>query len=134
LRINDESGKKIHGIGKLLANISAKMDNFTVATQNRLSLNKMLETQIQQIAVALPRQGNGDQSQSPIQESMKSIITMFKGKSPKSTGGSLGGVGSGNAMTPDKKPSATKNFSMKSTQCVNNATLAAISSPVTSVT
>jgi hypothetical protein len=40
----------------------------------------MLETQIKQIATVLPRQSNGDPSQSPIQESMKSIFTVFKGK------------------------------------------------------
>jgi hypothetical protein len=118
LRINDEFGKKIHATDKLLENISAKMDNFTVATQNQLSFNKMLETQIQQIAAALPCQSNGDPSQSPVQESMKSIFTVFKGKAPKSTGGSLGGVGLGNAMTPNKEPSAAENFSAKSTRRV----------------
>jgi hypothetical protein len=46
LRINDEFGKKIHATEKLLENISAKMEIFTVATQNHLSFNKMLETQI----------------------------------------------------------------------------------------
>jgi hypothetical protein len=60
LRINDEFGKKIHATDKLLENISAKIDSFMVATQNQLSFNKILETQIQQIAVALPRQSNGD--------------------------------------------------------------------------
>jgi hypothetical protein len=34
-------------MGKLLENINAKMDNFTVATHNQLSINKRLETQIQ---------------------------------------------------------------------------------------
>jgi hypothetical protein len=62
LRINDEFGKKIHATNKLLENINAKMYNFTVATQNQLSLNKMLETQIPQIAAALPCQSNGDPS------------------------------------------------------------------------
>jgi hypothetical protein len=38
------------------------------------------------------------------------------------------------AMTPDKKPSAANNFSMKSTRCVNNATPAVTSSPVVPVT
>jgi hypothetical protein len=46
VRINDEVGKKIHATDKLLENINSKMDNFTVATQNQLSFNKMLETQI----------------------------------------------------------------------------------------
>ncbi len=45
VRINDEVGKKIHATDKLLENINAKMDSFTVATQNQLSFNKMLETQ-----------------------------------------------------------------------------------------
>jgi hypothetical protein len=97
LRINDEFGKKIHATDKLLENISAKIDSFTVAMQNQLSFNKKFETQIQQIVVALPRQSNGDPSQSPIQGSMKSIFTMFNGKAQKSNGGSLGGVGPGNA-------------------------------------
>jgi hypothetical protein len=98
-----------------LENISAKMGNFTIATQNQLSFNKMLETQIQQITVALPRESNGDPYQSPVQESVKSIFTVLKGKAPKSTGGCLGGVGLRNATTSDKKPSAAENFSMKST-------------------
>jgi hypothetical protein len=32
--INDVVGKKIHATDKLLENIDAKMDNFTIATQN----------------------------------------------------------------------------------------------------
>jgi hypothetical protein len=44
---------------KLLENINAKMDNFTVATQNQLSFNKKLETQIQQISATIPSQSNG---------------------------------------------------------------------------
>jgi hypothetical protein len=134
LRINDEFGTKIHPTDKLLENISAKMDSFTVATQNQLSFNNMLETHIQQIVAALSRQSNGDPSQSPVQERMKSIFTMFKRKAPKSTRGSLGEVDPGNAMTPDKEPSAAKNFSAKSTRRVNNVTLAATTSPVTPVT
>jgi hypothetical protein len=130
LRINDEFGTKIHATDKLLENISAKMDNFTVAMQNQLSFNKMLETQIQQIAAALQCQSNVDPSWSPVQESMKSIFTMFKGKVPKSTGGTLGGVGPGNAMTPDKEPRAAENFLAKSTRCIKDATSAVTSSPV----
>jgi hypothetical protein len=94
----------------------------------------MLETQIQQIAVALPHQSNGDPSQSPIQESVKSIFTVLKGNATKSTGGSLGGVGLGNAMTPDMEPSAAENFSAKSTRCIKDATSFAISSLVTLAT
>jgi ribosomal protein L1 len=65
VRINDEVGKKIHATNKLLENINAKMDSFTVAMQNLLSFNKMLETQIQQISTTIPSQSNGDSSKSP---------------------------------------------------------------------
>jgi hypothetical protein len=90
----------------------------------------MLETQIQQIIIALPHQSNGDPSQCPIQESVKSIFTVFKGKAPKSTGGSLGVVGLGNAMTPDKEPNAAEIASVKSTRHIKDVTLAVTSSPI----
>jgi hypothetical protein len=53
---------------------------------------------------------------------------MFKENTLKSTEGSLGGVGR------DKKPSAAKNFSMKFSRRVKNATPAATSSPIAPVT
>jgi hypothetical protein len=80
------------------------MDSFIVATQNQLSFNKMLETQIPQISVAIPSPSNGDSAKTPIQESVRSIFTVFKEKALKSTDGSLG-------VGRDKKPSTSKNFS-----------------------
>jgi hypothetical protein len=88
------------------------MDSFTVDTQNQLSFNKMLETQIQQISTTIPSQSNGGSSKTPIQESVRFIFTMFKEKALKSTEGSLGGV------DRNKKPSATQNFSTKFSQCI----------------
>jgi hypothetical protein len=123
VRINDEVGKKIHATDKFLVNINAKMDSFTVATQNQLSFNKMLETQIHQISAAIPSQSNGDSSKTLVPESVRSIFTVLKEKTPKPTEGSLGGVGKG-------KPSAIENFS----RGVKNATSATIGSPVASVT
>jgi hypothetical protein len=128
VRINDEVGKKIYATDKLLENINAKMDNFTVAMQNQLSFNKMLETQIQQISAAIPSQSNGDSSKTPIQESVRSIFTVFKEKAPKPTEGSLRGVGK------DKKPNTVENYSTKFSQRVKNATPAATNSPVAPVT
>jgi hypothetical protein len=86
----------------------------------------MLKTQIQQIFVAILCQGNGDSSKNPIQENVRSIITVFKEKALKSTEGCLGGVGR------DKKP--TKNYSVKFSRRIKNATPAATSSPVALVT
>jgi hypothetical protein len=104
VRTNDEVLKKIHATDKILENIKAKMDNLTVATLNQLSFNKMLETQIQQISVAIPSPSNGNSSKTPVQESVRSIFTVFKGKAPKPTEGSLGEVGR------DKKPAQPRIF------------------------
>jgi hypothetical protein len=120
VRINDGVGRKIHATYKLLENINDKMDNFTVATQNKLSFNKMFETQIQQISAAIPSQSNSKSSKPPIKESVRSIFTIFREKAPKHTDGSLGGI------SKDKKPNATENFSRR----VNNVTSAVTSSPV----
>jgi hypothetical protein len=121
-------GDSHHATDKLLENINAKMDNFTVATQNQLSFNKMLDTQIQQISAAIPSQSNGDSSKTPIRESVRSIFTVFKEKALKSTEGSLGGV------SRDKKPSVAKNFSAKFSQRIKNATSVVTSSPVAPAT
>jgi cytochrome c556 len=118
----------IHATNKLLENINAKMDSFTVATQNQLSFNKILEIQIQQISVAIPIQSNGDSSKTPNQESVRTIFTVFKEKALKYTDGSLGGV------DRDKKPNTAENFSAKFSRCVKNATPAATSSPVAPMT
>jgi hypothetical protein len=104
------------------------MYNFTVATQNQLSFNKMLEMQIQQISTTLPSQSNGDSSKIPVQKSVRSIFTLFKEKTPKSSEGSLGGVGK------DKKPSATGNFPTKFSRHVKNITPATTSSLVAPAT
>jgi hypothetical protein len=128
VRINDEVGKKIHATDKLLENINANIDSFVVATQNQMTFNKMLETQIQQISSAIPNQSNGDSSKTPVQESVRSIFTVFKEKAPKPTEGSLGGV------SKDRKPSAAENFSQKNSQRVKNSTSTVTSSPVATVT
>jgi hypothetical protein len=87
----------------------------------------MLETQIQQISAAISIQSNGDSSKTPIQESVRSIFTVFKENALKFTEGSLGGV------YRDKKPSATKNFSAKFFWRVKNVTSAARSSQIAPV-
>jgi hypothetical protein len=88
----------------------------------------MLETQIQQISIAIPSQSNGVSLKTPVQESVRSIFTVFKEKAPKPIEGSLGGV------VKDKKPSAADNSSTKFSRCVKNATPAVTSSPVAPVT
>jgi hypothetical protein len=125
---DDEVGKNIHATDKLLENINTKMDNCTVVTQNQLSFNKMLETQIRQISAAILSQGNEDSSKTPIQESVRSIFIVFKEKALKSTEGSLGGVGR------DKKANAAESFSVKFSQRVKNSMPTTTSSLVTPAT
>jgi hypothetical protein len=53
------------------------MNNFTVAVQNQLNFNKVLEMRIAQLA-ALPHPNGGDfpgQLASPIKENVKAVIT-----------------------------------------------------------
>jgi hypothetical protein len=88
----------------------------------------MLETHIQQIPATISNQSNGDSSKTPVQESVRSIFTVFKEKAIKPTKGSLGGVGK------DKKPSATKNFLPKFSRCVKNAMSVVTICPVTLAT
>jgi hypothetical protein len=44
LRINSEVGKKLLANDTILESINSKVNNFTVAVQNQLNFNKMLET------------------------------------------------------------------------------------------
>ena len=46
--------KKLHAHDKMLENINAKLDEFSSALKNQLSFNKMIETQLAQIAATIP--------------------------------------------------------------------------------
>jgi hypothetical protein len=52
--MTDSINKKLHAHDKMLENINAKLDEFSSVSKNQLSFNKMLETQLAQIAVAIP--------------------------------------------------------------------------------
>jgi hypothetical protein len=72
--------------------MSTKMDSFTIVMQNHLSFNKTLETHIQHISMVLPCPNNSYSTNTPVQENVKSISTLFQGKVPDSTEKSLRGV------------------------------------------
>jgi hypothetical protein len=46
LRINSKVGKKLLANDRILESNDSKMNNFTVAVQNQLNINKVLETRI----------------------------------------------------------------------------------------
>jgi hypothetical protein len=87
LRINESISRKFNANDKILESMGAKMDSFSATVQNQLCFNKMLETQIQQIAAALPNR-NENSTKDLIQESVKSIHTMLEGalSDPESKG------------------------------------------------
>jgi hypothetical protein len=84
VKINDVFGKSFQATDKVLESMNGKMDNFTIAIKNHLSFNKMLETQIQQISGVLPSQSNRIPSRDSVQESVRSITTIFEGQVPES--------------------------------------------------
>ena len=53
-RMTHSIKKKLHANDKMLENINAKLDDFSSAIKNQLSFNKMLETQLAQLAAAIP--------------------------------------------------------------------------------
>jgi hypothetical protein len=73
-----EVGKKLLANDRILESIDSKMNNFTVAVQNQLNFNKVLEMRIAQLAVALPHPNGGDfpgQPAVPVKENVKAVIT-----------------------------------------------------------
>jgi hypothetical protein len=78
VRINSEGGKKLLASDRILESIDSKINNFKMAVQNQLNFNKVLETQIAQLAAALPHPNGGDfpgQPVVPIKENVKAVIT-----------------------------------------------------------
>jgi hypothetical protein len=52
--MTDSNTKKLNAHDKMLENINAKLDEFSSILKNQLSFNKMIETQLTQIAAAIP--------------------------------------------------------------------------------
>jgi hypothetical protein len=52
--MTDSINKKLHAHDKMLENINAKLDEFSSAWKNQLSFNKIIETQLSQIAATIP--------------------------------------------------------------------------------
>ena len=58
-KINESLQKKLAATDKSMESIHAKMDGFSTAIKNQLSFNKMLETQLAQLAAATPAAEQG---------------------------------------------------------------------------
>ena len=53
-RMTDSITKKLNAHDKMLENKNAKLDEFSSVLKNQFSFNKMIETQLAQIAAAIP--------------------------------------------------------------------------------
>jgi hypothetical protein len=62
-RINDNIIKKLISNEKNLEDINAKMNDFSSAIKDQLNHNKKIETQLAQLATALPVSTNPEQVQ-----------------------------------------------------------------------
>jgi hypothetical protein len=78
-KINESIQKKLAANDKSLETIHAKMDGFYTTIKNQLSFNKMLETQLAQLAAATPAVNIGKISGQPVStlESVNAMITRW---------------------------------------------------------
>ena len=65
VKINESLQKKLAAPDKSMETIHSKMDGFSTAIKNQLSFNKIIETQLTQVAAAMP----------PAMENVKAITT-----------------------------------------------------------
>ncbi|WVZ48719.1 hypothetical protein U9M48_000138 [Paspalum notatum var. saurae] len=76
--VNDSISKKFHANDRLFESISLQMETLNSAMKNQLSFNKMLETQIAQLAAALPNANPGKlpgQPEAPPKEHINAVTT-----------------------------------------------------------
>ena len=62
-KLMDNLSKKLASNDKMLEYINNRMDSFSIAIKNQISFNKMIESQLNQIAVAVPVTNPGIPSQ-----------------------------------------------------------------------
>jgi len=72
----DNLSKKLASNDKMLENINNRMDNFSTAIKNQISFNKMIKSQLNQIATAVPPTNPGIPSQPEGLESAN-LVDMF---------------------------------------------------------
>jgi hypothetical protein len=58
-KVNENLTKKLMSNDKILENINTKIESLTSSAKNQLSINKMIETQLAQIATAIPVDHSG---------------------------------------------------------------------------
>jgi len=75
-KLMDNLSKKLASNDKMIQNINNRMDNFSIAIKNQISFNKMVESQLNQIAAVVPAINLGIPSQPKGLESAN-LVDMF---------------------------------------------------------
>jgi hypothetical protein len=65
IKINENLNKKLAANDKVLENLNSSIESFTTAMKNQLNFNKMIETQLAQLAASLPSSESGRISGQP---------------------------------------------------------------------
>jgi hypothetical protein len=78
-RINESLNKKLAANDKVLQNLNSIIESFTYAVNNQLSFNKMIETQLAQLAAFLPSSESGGilRQPDPTREHVSAIYTIW---------------------------------------------------------
>jgi hypothetical protein len=58
-QINDNISKKFQGNDKILESLAAQLESFNSIIKNQLTFNKMIETQVAQLASSCPNHNSG---------------------------------------------------------------------------
>ena len=66
VKINENINKKLLANDKTLENLNVKLETLSSTLKNQSSFNKMIETQLAQIAAALPVAENGKKPGQPV--------------------------------------------------------------------
>jgi uncharacterized coiled-coil protein SlyX len=76
-RINESLNKKLATNEKVLENLNSTIESFTSTMKNQLNFNKMIETQLAQLATSLPSSKSGGipGQPDPTLENLKSVTT-----------------------------------------------------------
>ena len=85
-KINESLNKKVAANNKILEGINAKVEILSSALKNQLSFNKMIETQLAQIAAAVPVSESGKipgQLESPVETA--NMVSTGWGNHPRQT-------------------------------------------------
>jgi hypothetical protein len=76
-KVIDNMSRKIASNDKVLETINNRMDSFTSAIKNQLSFNKMIESQISQLAASVPMAEKGKIPGNPKELEIANLVDIF---------------------------------------------------------